>query len=52
MSSTQKYVLYMQVAGAWLQQLEDTTAEDRRIRTMDGWLALALDMWMAEQNYV
>lgn len=46
MNNEQRYQLYMQVAGTWLQQLEDTTAEDRRNQAMEGWITLALKLWM------
>lgn len=48
MCNTKKYLLYMQVAGSWLQQLEDASAECKRNCNMNGWLTLALDVWMVE----
>lgn len=48
MSNEERYQLYMQGAGAWLQYLEDTAEEDRRNQTMYGWIELALKLWMRE----
>lgn len=38
----------MQVAGAWLQELDDRSDEHRRNQAMEGWITLALKLWMQE----
>lgn len=48
MGNEQRYQLYMQLAGVWLQQLDDKSGEHRRNQAMEGWITLAMQLWMRE----